>query len=149
MVLLLSASPQFLFLIFIGESCLSLIPVKNKQNKTHTRNVNICSGFQARKIIKKLIHRTKRKKIYITADTAHLLNRMGLCACACFSTEHLYVMCAVYLCHMTTSMDGQHHFSESQAQQHLDLSTGSTQTSCCSVTAWTRPLHFLADYLSH
>lgn len=34
---------------------------------------------QGKVIKKKLIHRTKRKKIHITADTAHLLNRMGVC----------------------------------------------------------------------
>lgn len=44
---------------------------------THIRNVIICPGFQARKVIKKKAHSQNKKKEN-TADTAHLLNRMGV-----------------------------------------------------------------------
>lgn len=65
------------------------------------RNVIICPGFQARKVIKKkkLIHRTKRKKIHITADTAHLLNRMGVCVPVhAFQSSILSVCMCVSVC---------------------------------------------------
>lgn len=78
----LSTSPPF----SLPESTVSLVnlnPVQKKTNKkktTHTRNVIICPGFQARKVIKKKSSFTEQKeRKFITADTAHLLNRMGVC----------------------------------------------------------------------
>lgn len=109
--------------------------------------------------LKKLIHRTKRKKIHITADTAHLLNRMAVCACACFSIEHLEcvhdfkyecicecmpVCMPVCVCVLPKSRNGQPHSSESLNRWHRDQRSGSVQTSYWLVTAWTRPLHFPA-----
>lgn len=112
------------------------------------RNVIICPGFQARKVIKKkLIHRTKRKKIHITADTAHLLNRMGVCVPVhAFQSSILSVcMCvSVCVCVLPKSRNGRRHSSASLNHWHLDQSSGSMQMSYWSVTAWTRPLHFLA-----
>lgn len=50
---------------------------------------------QGKSLKKSSFTEQKRKKIHITADTAHLLNRMG--ACACFSIEHLECV-HVWLC---------------------------------------------------
>lgn len=80
-VITLSTSPPF----SLPESNVSLVnlnPVQKKQNKkkhTHTRNVIICPGFQARKVIKKSSFTEQKERKFITADTAHLLNRMGVC----------------------------------------------------------------------
>lgn len=53
-----------------GEPCLSLIPVQKKkeeENKlTHTRNVIICSGFQARKVIKKSSFTEQKERKFIS-----------------------------------------------------------------------------------
>lgn len=51
-----------------GEPCSSLIPVQKKeQNKlTHTRNVIICSGFQARKVIKKSSFTEQKERKFIS-----------------------------------------------------------------------------------
>lgn len=44
----------------------------------------ICSGFQARKVIKKKRSFTEQKeRKFITADTAHLLNRVGVLVTDC------------------------------------------------------------------
>lgn len=86
------------------------------------------------KSLKKLIHRTKRKKIYITADTAHLLNRMGVCVPVHAFQLSILSVCvcecvSVCKCVQPKSRNEQRHSSASLNQRHLDQSTGSMQMS--------------------
>lgn len=72
-----------------------------------------------------------------------------MCACACFSIEHLWVYTCVSVRVLPKSRNGRRHSSASLNHRHLDQNSGSMQMSCCSVTAWIRPLHFLAYCWSH
>ena len=105
--------------------------------------------------LKKLIHRTKRKKIHITADTAHPLNKtvcVCVCVCVCVYVSvsvHafqlisvcVFVWCVCFL----RSRNGQHHSSASLMDRPPGRSTCSAKTSYWSARSWIRPPHFPAD----
>lgn len=72
---------------------------------------------------------------------------MGVCVPVhAFQSSILSVcMCvSVCVCVLPKSRNGRRHSSASLNHWHLDQSSGSMQMSYWSVTAWTRPLHFLA-----
>lgn len=105
------------------------------------------------KSLKKSSFTEQKERKFITADTAHLLNRIGVLVTACFSTEQRVCLCVcmykMCMCVLSKSRNGQRHSFASLSLRHLNQNTSSMQTSCLSVTAWSHPLRFPADCWSH